>query len=147
MLLSTFSRITRLTLSVAKLNLQPGQGRSLLTGLFSQKQAKHLATRQIAQRQAYGYTWSDEYRQGLSRHEHVLAGSVPSLTQFACAAGWRLATKPCCSIWMWSNAMQKSTSSPCSHLQHCCAERSSAEYKLRRYVWCTALYKAGTTWT
>ena len=87
MLLSTFSLITRLTLSVAKHDPMPGQARSLLTGLFSQKQAKPHATRQIAQRQAYGYTWSDEYRQGLSRRERVLAGYCTVLDT-VCLRSW-----------------------------------------------------------
>lgn len=57
------SLIVRLTTSVAKLNSHRAQARSLLTGLFSQKQAKPRALTQAAQREAYGCTWSDEYRQ------------------------------------------------------------------------------------
>lgn len=144
MLSPTFSLVARLTLTVAKHDLQPGQTRSLLTRLFSQKHAAPCATRQVAQRQAYGYTWLDEYRQGLRRHQMFWQESVSSLIQFACAAGWRLAMKPCCRTLVWNNAMQKSISSHCSILQHCCAERYSAEYKLKRYLW-FAPYKAATT--
>lgn len=81
--------IARLTSSVAKPHLQPGQARTLLTGLFSQTHAKPRTARQTADREAYGCTWSDEYRQGHKKLQVMRLGSFTNLTVLACAAGWR----------------------------------------------------------
>ena len=88
--------IARLTSSVAKPHLQPGQARTLLTGLFSQKHTKPRTARQAAHREAYGCTWSDEYRQGHEELHVIRLGSFIDLTVFACAAGWRQTMKPYC---------------------------------------------------
>ena len=77
--------VARLTSSVVKTHLQPGQARNLLTGLFNQKQAKPCADRQAAHRQAYGCTWSDEYRQGHEKPSLECHRVFTTRIQLACS--------------------------------------------------------------